>query len=253
MRNRWIRRLAGGAGLFAAAWLAVADTDAAAQDALPPDLARKAIDADIAMLQKDLPKADKVKMYALKGTAVMIALYGQKNAGGADGEKMAALRDQALKVAAAIGKKDAKGAKAAADALSNPTGGGDKKDVDVIAASGVDIAEAMSPFKKTPRGQNLEADIKAQAKGVTDVAKVGEIAVRSALYGELAAPLKPTDKAKPGSAEERLWDTSVKDMIALSQEIAAEAAKGPKADKAALQARLKKLDAACTACHNEFK
>ena len=252
MRNLWIRRLVGGAGLLAAAWLTVAADDAAAQDALPPDIADAVIKADIAMLQKDLPKADKVKMYALKGTAMMIALYGQKNADGPNGDKMAALRDQALKVAAAIGKKDAKGAKAAADALSNSTGG-DKKPVDVVKQHDFDIAEAMSPFKKAPRGQNLEADIKAQAKNVTDVKLAGALGVRSALYGEFAAAMKPTDRAKPGSAEERLWDTSAKDMISLGREIAAEAAKGAKADKATLKAKLTKLDAACTACHNEFK
>lgn len=252
MRNRWIHRLAGGAGLFAAVCLIATVDESAAQPPVPPAIVDAVVQADIAMLQKELPKADKVKMYALKGTAMMLALHAQKNAEGPNGAKMVALRDQALKVAAAIGKKDAKGAKAAADGLSNPTGG-DKKPVDVVKQHEFDIAEAMSPFKKAPRGQNMEADIKAQAKNVTDVKLIGEVAVRTALYGEFTVAMKPADRAKPGSAEERLWDTSSKDMISISREIAAEAAKGPKADKALLKSKLSKLDASCTACHNEFK
>lgn len=252
MTHPWLRRVLGLGGLCAAVSLAVAADGPAAADPLPPDLAAKVIADDIAMLQKDIGKADKVKLYALKGTAMMIALHAQNNMEGADADKNAALRDQALKLAGAIAKKDKAAMKSAADGLSTPTGGA-KTPVDIVKQHDFDIAEAMSPFKKAPRGQNIEADIRTQAKNVTDVEKAGALGVRSALYGEFAAALKPADKAKPGSAQERLWDSSSKDMIALGREIAAEAAKGAKADKAVLKTKLAKLDAACTACHNEFK
>ena len=56
MRNLWIRRLTATAGLFAAAWLAAAPTGSAADDTLPPDVAKGLVARDIAYPHVDVPR-----------------------------------------------------------------------------------------------------------------------------------------------------------------------------------------------------
>lgn len=254
MRIQWIRRLAGGAGLFAAAWLAVGSVDSGyAADPLPPEVTGKLVEADIALLQKKLAtKPAKRAEGSLKAVAMMIALYADQNASGKDAEKMIALRSQALKVAEAIAKKDFAAAKTAAEGLSKPSGG-DKKAIKLHEQAKFDIAEVMSPFRAaTVDGLNIEKDIRAQAKGVTDVKLVGDLAAHTTLLGEYTL-LLPVEKATANAANKKKWDDYTNDMLKLSRDIAAEAAKGAKADKAGLKSKLSKLDGSCTACHNDFR
>lgn len=250
MRTRWICRLAGAAGLVAAVTLAAPLPATRAKDPLPPVVAGKMIESDIAYLKKGLAKKpDKPVVNTLHGLAMLIALHAQNSATGPDAAKSAGLRDQALKVAEALAKSDFAAAKAAADGLSGPPPG-DPKPVKLHEKAGVDVNVIMGPMRNAPRGLNIEKDLKAQSKKVTDVKLVGEVAARSSLIAEYTALLPSTEAAGP---KKKIWDDSTEDMRKLSKEIVAEAAKGEKADKIGLQKKLAALDAACTACHNTFK
>ena len=249
MRLTWIRRLSAAAGLGAAVMIALASSTPA-KDPLPPAVAGPMLEADIAIFQKGLAKKpDNTQVYTYQGLAMLLALHAQANAGGPDGAKMAGLRDEALKVAEALNKKDYAGAKKAAANLSRP-GTGSAQPVKLHEAAEVDVGIIMAPFRNTPRGLNWEKDIKAQSKKVTDVKLVGNLAAHSALAAEYTV-LLPLPEAT--GAKKKVWDDSVKDQSQLSREIAAEAARGDQADKEKLRKLLVRLDGACTACHNDFK
>ena len=243
MRTRWIRRSAGLVGLLAAVTLVAPPAASPAADPLPPGQSKKLIDADVAYLKKGLAKKpDKATVNTLHGVAMLLAREAQTR-----GE--AGLRDQALKVAEAISKTDFAAAKTAAEGLANPPKGDDTP-VKLHEKGGVDVNVIMGPMRNAPRGLNIEKDLKAQSKKVTDVKLVGDVAARSALIAEYTALLPSTEAA---GEKKKIWTDSTEEMRKLSREIAAEAAKGDKADKAGLQKKLAALDAACTACHNTFK
>ena len=249
MRLTWIRRLIAVAGLGAAVALTLPTTSPAG-DPLPAAVAGALLEEDIATLQKGLAKKpDNTQINTYHGLAMLLALHGQSNAGGPDGAKMAGLRDQAIKIAEALNKKNFAAAKKAAEALRNP-GSGSSAAVKLHETAEVDVGVIMAPFRNAPRGLNWEKDIKAQSKKVTDVKLVGSLAAHSALAAEYTV-LLPVPEAT--GAKKKVWDDSVKDQSKLSQEIVAEAARGDKADRAKLQKLLVRLDGACTACHNDFK
>ena len=259
MRNQWIRRLAGGTGLLAAACLAVAGTGSAAEGDLPEGLADKVIAAQVAYLQKELavPKPEKQVVPSIKATAMLLALAAQNNAAGKDAAKMAALRDQALKVAELVSRKDYAGAKKAAAALSGPpAGSGGKGPVELHKQHGFELHELMSVFRQYETrtrklgGWDLEKDVKdiARKKKDADPARAAEIGAWAVLIGQYTLHL-PNEE---GQAKKKDWDRYTNEMIQIGRDLAESAAKG-KADKAALQKKVFALDANCNACHGEFR
>lgn len=245
MRNLWIRRLTATAGLFAAAWLAAAPTGSAADD-LPPAVAKGLVERDIAYLQKELSKTpEKRAVPTLKAAAMLIALYAQDTGQGE-------LRDQALKVAGALAKKDFAGAKTAAAGLK-PGAAGKVAPVSLHEQHNFDLAELMSTYRNaTVGGRNVEKDIRTQAKSVTDPTLVGDIGARVVLISHYTLKM-PAERASANPANLKKWEGYSNGTQKLATEIAAEAGKGAGADKAALAKKLKALDASCTACHNEFR
>ncbi|HET6576433.1 MAG TPA: cytochrome c [Fimbriiglobus sp.] len=243
MRNLWIRRLTAVAGLVAAAWLAAGS---AADDALPPDLVKGMAARDIAYLQKELSKVpEKRAVPTLKATAMLLALYAQDTGQGA-------LRDQALKVAGALAKKDYAGAKTAAAGLKLGAAG-KVAPVKLHEMHNFDLAELMSTYRNaTVGGRNVEKDIRKQGKAVTDTQLVGDIGARVVLVSHYALKM-PAERATANAANRKKWEGYSNETQKLASEIASAAAKGAGADKAALAKKLKALDASCTACHNEFR
>jgi cytochrome c556 len=249
--NHCIRRLAGGAGLFAAAWLIATSTETTAADtvALPAGVTQKTISADIAFLQKGLSKMpQKREVPTLKAVAMLLALQGQNHI---SDPKMAALRDQALKVGAAIAQKNYTAAKAEADKLANPPAATSKGPIKLAEQNKFDLAELMSLFRnERVGGLNIEKDIRAQAKKVTDADAAGVIGARCADAAVYALHLPPSDAV---GAKKKQWDDWCNEMKKLGEESAAEAGKGASADKAGLAKKFSALDANCTACHNVFR
>lgn len=243
MHTRWTRRLAGAAGLFVAAHvLTVAGSSVAADGNVPDPVLKALTERDIAYLQKALSgKVEKRAVPTVKATAMLVALYAQKAGNGA-------LEEQALAVAAAVGKKDFAAAKAAAEKLSGATGGSSKG---ADLADKTDLAEVMSVFRNgTVGGLNMEKDIRAQGKKLSDVKLAADLGARSAFIAHYALKLPPADAT---GAKKKQWDDWCKEMATLGADVAAEAAKGASANKAEVEKKLKALDANCTACHNVFR
>src|SRR5580658_2723434 len=110
-----LRLLVGGTALVAGLWCLAGAT--AAPPSLSKDTYKKVAEADVAQLQKTLATcesdASSAKRYGptAKSQAMMLAVYGE-----ASGDK--ALKDQALKIADAVGAKKFDVASAAAKSLT---------------------------------------------------------------------------------------------------------------------------------------
>ena len=252
MRNLWTRRIVG-----ATAFVGLAAWSLSAKEVNPlPEGGSVAVGAaDIAFLQKGLAKTPVPReIPTLKAVAMLVALNAQHQMDGKDGAKMAGLRDAALAVADAVGKKDFAAAKAAAAGLADIKPASDAKPVkldELITAHKFDLDQLMSSFRKgTVGGLNLEADVKAQSKAVTDPKVAAVVAGRIALIGEYTLALPPegidADKKKK-------WDAWSKEMTTLAVDVSTEAAKGPAADKAKMAKGFYNLDANCNACHTVFR
>jgi len=253
MRSKMLRRL------FGASILAVlVGVVTAADPALSPATAGKAIEADIAHLNTviDLSKTKKVGG-RVKATAMILAVYAEENLSGKDGAKMATLRAEALKIAVAAQKKvmaaagtAAKGLKAlSADAKADAKA---MKIEDLIAKSDFSIGELMDLFGgSTGGGFNIEKDLREIKKnGVKNTDAIELLGARTSAIAAYTLELRP-DAAKGPAKKD--WDTWAIEMKKLSTELATEAAKGKTADLAKLKKIATSLDANCTNCHNKFK
>lgn len=242
-----IRLAAGALVLAAAVPLLSGPAPAAAPPALPKDSYAKAIKAEVAFLtdKTDALATDFMKnrgaVRTVKASAAMLSVY-------AESAKDDALKGQALTVLAAMDKKDYKAASEAAKGLSSPKGG---------AAGGapkLTLEDVMSPFRVAKAGgQNIEADIKGAVKeGKVDAAAAEVIGVRSAVIADFTKDM-PSDKATTNNTQKMKWARWSTDMANASKELTEEAAKGKTADEKKLVATLKKLDASCVNCHNDFR
>jgi hypothetical protein len=221
---------------------------AAAPPALPKESYQRASKAEIAFLQQKLddivadPMKNRGAVRTVKASAMMLSVY-------ADALKDDALKSSALKVASVVEQKDFKGAAEAAKGLSSP-----KADPSAKPPKSFVLEDVMSPFRVAKAGgQNVEADIKSALKNGKIEAESAElIGVRSAVIADFATGM-PNDKASANNAMKMKWERWSKDMSAASKELTEEAAKGKGADEKKMLATLKKLDAACINCHNDFR
>lgn len=238
-----LRLAAGGTAL--AAGLCLLASAVAAPPALPQDSYKKAIEAEVAAIQKNLNGGmpDKRAANTIRGQAMMIAVY-------AEATQNADLAAQAVKVAEAMAKKDFAGADKEAKLLSAPPKGGMVKGP-LHQQAKFELDTSMSAFRLGKvGGLNIEADIRAGAKGGTVDPKAAELlGVRTAAIGSYAVHY-PNEKAAANAGNKSKWEKLSNEMIALSKEIT-EAAKGGDAKK--LTPLFKKLDANCTNCHNDFR
>ena len=246
--TRWIRRLAGVAGV-----VAVVGLTTAAETALPKKTADALVTEDIDFLQKGLAKEPQRKeVPGLKATAMMIAAHAQSQMTGPDAAKMAGLRDQALKVAAALGEKEYGQAKEAAQGLTSPPPSKATEPVELAKMHDFDIYEVMAPFRSgRSGGMEIERDLRKESRTVTDVEKVAAIAGRSAVLGEFTKKM-PTGQAAANPARLKKWEDYSDDMIGHAKAITEETAK-PSPDKEVLKKKLLALDASCTNCHNDYR
>ncbi len=248
-----LRLTAGAAALAAGLWLL---SGAAAAPVLSPDTYKKAAEADVAQLQKHLDhigaNPSDAKRYGptAKSVAMLLAAYGE-----ATGD--AGLKDQALKVAEALAKKDYAGAGTEAKKLAVKGGGKPLAAGDLHKLHKYDLAEVMSPFRGGKvGGLNIEKDIRDAFKkdGPTpvDPKAVEVLAARTAVIGEYTLHF-PNEKATANAANKAKWDKWTKDMIGTSQKLIDESAKGKKADEKTIVKMLNTLDGTCRECHNMFR
>ncbi len=241
--------------LFGASVLAVlVGVVTAADPALSPATAGKAVEADIAHLNQviELSKTKKVGG-RVKASAMLLAAYAEENLTGKDGAKMATLRAEALKIAVAAQKKDMAAAGTAAKGLKGLSADAkaDAKPMkieDLIKKSDLGIGEVMDMFGgSTGGGFNIEKDLREIKKnGVKSTDAVELLGARTTAIAAYTLELRPKGATKE-------WDTWAIEMKKLSTDLATEAAKGKTADLAKLKKIATSLDANCTNCHNKFK
>lgn len=201
------------------------------------------IKSDLAFLEAGLksPPANRAVM-PLKATAMLIAWVAQEN-------KNYAMRDQALKVAELMAKKDYSKAKVEAAKIGTMTGG-EGSDLKLATAARFDIEELMTLFKPANRsGRDFENLVRQYANVVRDVKKAGDVGSHIAI---IAKYTHEQPVASAGGAKLKLWQKFAKEMEQLGNDVAEEAGKASPS-KATLISKFKALDANCTACHNEFR
>ena len=230
--------------------LFVASSPSQAGD-VPDEILKSIIEADVKrvneMVEKYNTTPDKKMPIQIKSSSLMIAAYAQNSITGKDAaadKKWAGVRDQAIKVAESFANKKSK----EAVAIDLSKGEGDPKPVKIHTMAKMDIDILMAQFKKsTAEGLNMEADIK---EGANKGAKVDAtlIAGRALVTADFLAELTPTG-GFDAKKTKKDWDRTTGQMKTAARDILA--AKGK--DGKTLTIALKKLDGACTACHNIFK
>ena len=248
MPIRWIRRLAGVAGV-----VAIVGLTTAAETAIPKKTSDALVAEDIAFLQKGLAKEPQRKeLPGLKATAMMVAAHAQAQMTGPNAAKMAGLRDQALKVAAALDEKEYGQAKEAAQGLENPPPSQSTKPVELHKMHDFEIDEVMAPFRSgRSGGMEIERNLRKESRTATDVKLIEAIAGRTAILGEFTKKM-PTGQAAANPARLKKWEDYSDDMIGHAKAITEETAK-PTPDMELLQKKLLVLDASCTNCHNDYR
>jgi hypothetical protein len=253
-----LRTLAGAAALVAGLWLL--SGAGAAPPALPQGAYQKAAEADLAFLQKRVeelaaaPGGPKDAQRKPAITAAMtLAAYAE-----ALGDP--ALKENALKVADALIKKDIAGAGAVAKTLTVKPGGTPGKG-DLPTLKGFDVELAMTAFRPSKTGgMNIEKDLKdmitmKEPKPVVP-AEVEVLVTRSALMMAYAAGLDYEGTYPSGlpvnAQNKELWRKMMNESVDLTKQIAEEAGK-PRADEKEIVKLLKALDAKCYDCHNKFR
>jgi hypothetical protein len=245
-----LRSLVGGTALVAGVWFF---SGAVAAPPLAKDTYKKAVEADIAQLQKHLTTCDsdpkEAKRYGptAKTLAMILAMEGE-----ALGDS--ALKDQALKVADKIIAKNFKEAITAAKELTVKPGAAPLP-AGLAQLNKVSLDEIMSPFRvATVGGLNIEKDIRSirDGKMAVNPAEVEVLATRTAILLDYAAA-QPNDKAKTNKANMDEWVKLSKDSIELTKKLGDEAAKGKGANEKEIVKLVKALDAKCVVCHNKYR
>jgi hypothetical protein len=257
----WTRRVLAAVAAVACVGL-VAVQSGTAKDPLPEGGATKQQDADLKYLKTWVdtgvksPKEANKSLYPVRTTALLVAMSAQNRMGGKNDEELAGLRDQMVKLAKALSDDEKPDWAAAAKALEGVKGAKGKKDPVKLDAvdENFDSEVMMDVFKRAKSGgRGWEEDLidMSQGKKEPEADRVLEIAQGSMLVGQLAENVYGSKAA--GATKQKKWTEYAKKMQAAGQEVAAEATKGAKADKATLTKKLEALEASCQACHKEFK
>lgn len=255
-----LRTLVGCAALAVGMW-AITTPASADPPALPANSYKKAAEADIKFLQTRLAELAKKKAAGEKllqgqikpalGISLLLSAYG-------DALGDAALKGDALKIADAIDKGNFQNADALAKKLTvKPGAPGKLGALPKPFKAELMLESVMSPFRgSSVGGMNIERDIRDMIKGKgaakIDPADVEILAVRSAVINAYGAH-SPNDKASVNDANKKLWEKWAKEATDTSSQLAAEAAKGAKADEGKLKKMLTNLNARCSDCHEKFR
>lgn len=252
-----LRTAAGCAAL--AALCATAAADIKTPD-IPAASYKKAAEADLKFVQArvaELGKAaaagEKVKDPQSKpaiGAALMLAAY-------ADVLGDSALKGDALKLAEAVKKKDMKAAGELASKLAVKPGTGKPGPLAKPFKDAEQLEIVMQPYRiAVGGGLNIEKDIREAIKkdnpAKLDPAAVELLAVRTAVLNAYSFHV-PNEKATIKAANKQLWEKYSNESVGLAKDLAAEAAKGAKADEKKMRTLLSGLDGRCKDCHNKFR
>jgi hypothetical protein len=236
----------------------------AAADINTPDVPvasyKKAAEADLKFVQTRAAEVAKVSAAGEKvkdgqykpaiGAALLLAAY-------ADALGDAALKGDALKVADSLQKKDFKAAGELAAKLALKPGTGKLGPLAKPFKDGVQLELIMQPYRVTVGGgMGIEKDIRDAIKkdnpAKLDPAAVELLAVRTAVLNAYSFHV-PNEKATIKADSKKLWEKYSSESVGLAKDLAAEAAKGAKADEKKMRTLLSGIDGRCKECHNKFR
>lgn len=197
--------------------------------------------------------AEQRASHGVHSTALYVAAYSNARAGGADGAKAAAIRDQALQIAKAAHAKDFKKVAELAKDLTSPKAAGKAGKIELAKEAGVkedDLDLIMHHFKKPAvYGSGAEDDIKAFSKKAPAKAEVaGAIAHRVLALAEFGKIVVKGENAK----QKKEWEEFNTKMEKAAEDLL-KASQAKKASPADLQKAFGAVNASCTGCHNVFK
>jgi Cytochrome C' len=194
---------------------------------------------------------------SIRSSSMMIAAYAQSRMGakGADDAKLASLRDAAIKVGIAAGKKnfaDVDGLVKALKANAIDSKANTKKISLTSAIGEFDLEELMFQLKKTSvGGLGTEEEIKAQAKKLTiSPENAAALAQRVLILSDYCEVIPIGSGGFNAAKPKKAWDEFNKDMRTAAQGVIAAA--GQK-NANNLKTAFDKLDRSCVACHEKFK
>ncbi len=227
--------------------------------ATPPKLTtgtyQRVIAADIAQLQASLAKCLESPVEArrsgptVRALAMILALAAE-----ATGD--APLRDQAVRIAELVGKKDYQAAAEQAKTLKATPGSGPLASSNLHTKADLHLDEVMSPYRAARTGGlNIEKDIRDWIKKGAPAPKPEDVeilAARVALLNVFTIHM-PNEKATVSSANKQQWQKWSAELVELSRQLAQEASKGAKADNKNVVRLLSAINAKCTDCHNQFR
>jgi hypothetical protein len=250
-----LRLITGGSALLVGLWFLSAGPGA---PDLPKDTYKKLTESNIANLQKHLdhivsnlaenPKEANRHGPTTRGLAMMLAACAE-----ATGDET--LRNDALKIAEVLGKKQWKEAAELARKLVAKPGAAPLKASNLHEMHKFGLDEVMSPFRGgTVGGMNIEKDIRAlrDKKGAVDPAAVELLAGRVGVLSDFASHF-PNDKATVSKAKTDQWVKMCKESMELSKKLVTESSKGKTANQAEITKLVTALDAKCVSCHKEFR
>jgi cytochrome c556 len=239
--------------------LSALTSSAADAPSLPKDSAKKAADADLKFVQSRV--AELIKKQAAGGKVLdgrLKPALGASLALAGYGEALgdAALKSGAVKLAEALAKKDLAAAETLAKGLSVKPGAAGTAGVPASPLKPeLTLEAAMSPFRgQTVGGLNIDKDIKDWSKkgAKIDPAAAELLAARSAVLNAYALHA-PNEKAKTNPNNMKDWEKWANGAIKASNDLAAEAGKGAKADQEKLRKAVSNLNARCNDCHEKFR
>lgn len=227
---------------------------------IPAASYKKAAEADLKFVQTraadvakvaaggDKPKDGQVKPAI--GSALLLAAY-------ADALGDSALKGDALKLAEALHKKDFKAGAELASKLALKPGTGKPGPLAKPFKDPEQLEIVMQPYRiSVGGGMNIEKDIREAIKkdgpAKLDPAAVELLAVRTAVLNAYSFHV-PNEKATIKADSKKLWEKYTTESVGLAKDLAAEAAKGAKADEKKMRALLSGIDARCKDCHNKFR
>jgi hypothetical protein len=257
MRTRTLLGIVG--VLLVTGLLSLVQNDSSAQDTklfIPPPAAGKIIDEDAKEIQTTLSQAkvgNKDRKRAMI-EAIVIAAAANDNA---KDPKMAAIRDNAIKLLEVLKKEESAQYKDSAQNLTKGKGDGAAESIKLDLAKYIwdddtkdfDKDMLMHLFKSTKAGglgfEKLIKDYSDKAPGAKDVDKAINTIYRVAALAEIIGQVGP--KEKVGTKDPKDWERFTKSL----KDAAAGGA--DKKKPAEIKETMTKIDAACVSCHNVFK
>jgi hypothetical protein len=243
-------------GLIAAPATGPAVAQAPKGNGLPEADLTKLINETAKSLQTDTRSAQEfnTKLKRIEADAYLLVILAQAGINGGGDPKLITLREEALKLAEAAKAKNFEAAKKAAEAIANfkAMKPGNPQNAKCELGKVVPIKILMENVNATNRFLIMHNRLSAaawKAAGKTDAVAADSTKIAALSLAIIEhTPAKDPDPAK--GQTRKAWEESARNVHAATLDLI-EAAK--KKDQTAWKSAFKKMDTACTSCHDIFR